>query len=105
MGETIIARRPPNDGADWDCQCARCGSSMNYEHCVSCGGLGWTEDDENHFCASRVTCADCGGDGGWVECLSGVAWCEAHPLPGCEGVKGGTAEWFRITPAAEVDRG
>lgn len=28
MGEAVIAPYPPNDGREWDCQCARCGSTV-----------------------------------------------------------------------------
>ncbi len=61
----VIARRPPNDGRDWDNQCARCGSSVY--------GL----DEE----LSGV-------------CMSSEEFCNANPLPGRKHIKRGQLEWF-----------
>lgn len=61
---TVIANHPPQDGREWDCQCARCGSTI-----------------------ARVN--------GPV-CVSGAAWCEAHPIQGRENVQRGAIEWFVI---------
>lgn len=67
--EVVIARLPPSDGQDWECQCARCGSSMAYP----CAAEGLT----------------------WM-CLSSPEWCEANPLKGREQVRRGSIEWFVV---------
>jgi hypothetical protein len=109
VSATVIARVPPNDGREWDSQCARCGSSLTHESCYACGGEGFVdcydEDplwyDEDDF----RTCDVCGGTGGWLRCLStfgedeqpqGKSWCEEHPLPGREDVSPNAAEWFTL---------
>ena len=63
--ESVIAKRPPNDGRDWDNQCARCGSSV-YQH------------DEDFYGV----------------CMSSPDWCNSHPLPGRKRIKRGQIEWF-----------
>lgn len=85
--ESFIADNPPSDGRDWDCQCARCGSSVHWETCGACGGEGITapgelyEEDPLWYAA-------------WGICMSSPEWCEAHPLTGRDAVKRGAIEWF-----------
>jgi hypothetical protein len=97
--KTVIAPHPPADGRDWDCQCARCGSSCYYRDCWNC------EDGYSHhncgddccccaFPEPNVVCDICDGDGGWNCCLSSAEWCQANPLPGRENVERGKIEWF-----------
>lgn len=95
MADSVIADSPPHDGQEWDCQCARCGSSCGYVDCGECGGDGYVEDDD---CCGTDTmqCRECGGHGGWPVCVSDDDWCNAHPLPGRENVKRGAIEWFVI---------
>lgn len=95
-----VAAEPPNDGREWDCQCARCGSSMDWTECWDCGGDGahdlydvdplWYDRDATERCAT------CEGAGGWWTCLSSSAWCNANPMPGSEAVERGAVEWFCI---------
>ena len=97
MDSAVIAIRPPNDGREWDCQCARCGSSVTYEPCGSCGGDGEWEVAEDYWGnTEEVRCDDCDGRGGWQVCLSDAAWCEAHPIEGRAAVPRGRVEWFVI---------
>lgn len=83
------------DGVEWfrhgdeeGCQCARCGSSCTFEDCYECAGdgyfEGYDEEDEDVF----LDCKTCGGNGGWHVCLSGAAWCLAHPIAGREEQEG-----------------
>ena len=73
-------------------QCARCGSSIDLEDCWACGGDGraWGDDD----CYQGEPCEWCDGAGHHWRCLSSVAWCEAHPMPGREDVERHTPEFF-----------
>jgi hypothetical protein len=90
-----IAENPPNDGREWDCQCARCGSSCYSASCEHCGGSGvddWDEGDWDYEGPS--TCDICQGEGGWMVCCSSLEWCEAHPIEGREAVTRGQIEWF-----------
>lgn len=85
----------PRDGREWDCQCARCGSSMFFEDCDNCGGEGWIEDDDwqaDH--GNGWDCDWCSGEGGYWVCLSSVEYCEANPLSGRDTIKRGKVEWF-----------
>lgn len=98
--EKIIARHPPRDGREWDCQCARCGSSMVYEECGSCDENGMSHHDcgEDSCCCAdpepNVPCDLCNGEGGWLECASDSGWCMSNPQEGRESVKRGAIEWF-----------
>lgn len=96
MGETVIASRPPNDGREWDAQCARCGSSAIYEQCPTCGGEGVVFFDDDDQDLGEFPCDDCDRAGGWAECGSDPAWCEAHPLPQREHIARGSIEWFVV---------
>lgn len=98
---TVIAECPPEDGQRWDCQCARCGSSMDFERCDSCGGDGFTapgdlyEEDPLWYDRDDVEpCQWCNGRGGWRRCSNSVEWCLAHPQEGRSLVLSGTVEWF-----------
>ncbi len=103
MSDVVIAPFPPSDGRDWECQCARCGSSVERRLCEQCDGMGRTADgelheedplwyDEDDFEACHV----CLGAGGWWHCLSDEAWCKDHPAEGRENVEPGTVEWFVV---------
>lgn len=93
--ESMIAETPPNDGREWDSQCARCGSSMDRVRCDSCGGDGWHEDvDGVNGSVDHVDCDICSGRGDWKVCMSSDEWCRAHPLPGREHIEPSTVEWF-----------
>lgn len=73
---------------DWE-QCARCGSSAFFEECEACGGDRYVEEDDwDGFEGGPMRiCDDCHGRGGWWGCVSSRDWCEAHPLPGREGIE------------------
>lgn len=101
----VFGDNPPRDGREWDCPCARCGSSIDWEQCGACGGEGitapgelyeqdplWYDEDDYENCHT------CGGEGSWGICISISEWCEAHPLPGREAVKRGIIEWFPVSP-------
>lgn len=95
--DKLIANHPPNDGREWDCQCARCGSSCVPYDCDNCGGEGEIDDDDWQFEGEFYTCDWCRGDGGGWECCSSKEWCEANPAPGREDVAHGAIEWFVIS--------
>jgi hypothetical protein len=99
--EKIIADNPPSDGREWDCQCARCGSSIHWETCGACGGDGITapgelyqEDPLWYGPEDYEPCRQCDGEASWGICMSSREWCEAHPQPGRGDVKRGAIEWF-----------
>jgi hypothetical protein len=99
MKETsVIAKRAPRDGREWDCQCARCGSSCDWYDCSECGGEGGFdgyEEDPNWYAPGEtVPCHLCHGSGGGQWCISSEEWCNAHPMSGREQVKRGAIEWF-----------
>ena len=77
-------------GLEIDCQCARCGSSVDVQPCEECDD-GYILDDGDCY-----VCDDCHGRGNHKFCMSSSEWCEANPLPGREHVKRGTLEWFTI---------
>lgn len=89
MSDSVIAAHPPNDGREWDCQCARCGSSVIDEWCPDCGGDCEVWEDGESF-----SCSTCDGAGCWRVCASEDGWCEAHPIPGREQIRRGAIEWF-----------
>lgn len=85
-----IADHPPPEmygpGLEIDCQCARCGSSCDWQECCECDdGFSGHECGED-CCACpypepNVVCQYCWGRGGRHWCLSSPEWCEANPLP------------------------
>jgi hypothetical protein len=95
--ETVIAAHPPNDGRDYDCQCARCGSSVSSERCASCDGTGYVDLDQPGYDeGGLVTCDECFGVPVFHACLSSPEWCQSHPRPGRENVERGEIEWYVI---------
>lgn len=101
MSHPIIQRNPPPDGRNWDCQCARCGSSADFEECLECeDGYNGHDCGEDCCCClyaeDNVVCQYCDGQCGWVTCLSSADWCQANPLPGREDIQRGEIEWFLI---------
>lgn len=105
--QRIVLDHCPQDGREWDCQCARCGSSLTWEACSECGGEGRTAPGELHeqdplwyHPGDTEVCGGCGGDGGNYFCLSSAEWCEAHPMEGREAMESGRAEWFCIENAS-----
>ncbi len=99
MDKSVIQPLPPQDANEWDCQCARCGSSCESQGCDECGNDGWVEcedaDDIEEFGYCQV-CPDCYGNPVRYWCLSSQEWCEANPLPGREAVSRGEIEWFVV---------
>lgn len=90
----------PRDGREWDCQCARCGSSMHFVDCDNCGGEGDLEsDDWQDEEGYRRPCDWCHARGGHWACLSSAEWCEANPRDGRADVKRGAVEWFTFEVA------
>ena len=75
--QTHIGERPPADGNAWDCQCAHCGSSCDWQSCYNCED-GYSHHDCGEDCCccihpeDNVTCDICRGYGGWWSCLSSV---------------------------------
>ena len=100
MAPNVIQSFPPSDGREWDCQCARCGSSVCYWDCDSCGGDGYGYHDcgDDTCCClhpeDNIVCGICDGHGGWYLCVSDSSYCETHPLRGRENVQRGGIEWF-----------
>lgn len=99
--DTVIAPYPPEDGREWESQCARCGSSTTFVECDACGGDGYTAPGALHEMDplwydsdDDEPCGVCRGAGGWARCLSSEEWCSANPRPGREGLAQGTVEWF-----------
>ncbi len=101
-GEAVIAAHPPNDGREWDCSCARCGSSVDWEDCTNCDdGYDGHDCGEDCCCCAdpepNVVCHYCHGRGGWNGCMSSATWCQGNPLPGRENVKRGELEWYVLS--------
>lgn len=97
--KTHIGPRPPQDGGEWDCQCARCGSLCEYNRCDECeDGFDGHDCGEDCCCClhpeDNVICQHCNGYGGWYRCLSSIVWCKENPLPGREEIECGAIEWF-----------
>lgn len=104
--EKIIGNHHPRDGREWDNQCARCGSSMQFVDCDNCGGDGISGHDcgEDTCCCldpeDNEDCDWCQGSGGHWECLSSTEWCETHPVEGRESIGRGAVEWFTFDVAS-----
>lgn len=99
VSETIIATRPPEDGRQWDAQCARCGSTASWVDCENCDdGVSGHDCGEDSCCCldpeENLVCQFCRGNGGWTTCISDHEWCDSNPRPGREDVPSGRLEWF-----------
>lgn len=97
----------PHDGREWDVQCARCGSSLNFEPCEQCGGSGFDGHDcgEDSCCcadpADNVRCGACYGRCAFPVCVSEHSgWCKANPRPGREEIAESTPEWYTFDTRA-----
>lgn len=107
ISELIIAEFPPQDGKDYDCQCARCGSSADHQECDQCCGDGVDGHECGEDCCmcadpeDNVRCYTCRGRGGWYRCMSSKEFCEANPLPGREQIERGLIEWFPIAELSD----
>lgn len=99
---TDIITVPLNDDREWENQCARCGSSVDWEQCFDCWGDGYLYDEADYYEDWYQTgvCHNCRGEGGWWFCVSKSDWCEANPLEGREKMKRGTIEWFPLPRSA-----
>lgn len=96
---THIGMTQPDYKRDWDCQCARCGSSLDWELCSDCGGDGYYEEEDYEMCDTFYdSCPSCNGRGSFPCCLSSSEYCQANPLEDRESIKGGTPEWFTFDP-------
>lgn len=99
----LFADLPPSDGREWECQCGRCGSSVDFEECWNCGGERFSGHDCGEDCCccldpeENVVCDVCRGRGGWDHCISSSEWCQANPIPGREHVERGIIEWFPVS--------
>ena len=89
MSGGVIQPFSPEDGRDWDCQCARCGSSATLEEC--------------DFCCGNGECEMCHGAGHWWACLSSSEYCIGNPLPGREQTTRGI-EWFVVANKGRAGR-
>ena len=103
MIESFFGPMPPTDrqpmeDEEWECQCARCGSSCDYTRCECEDGYDGHDCGED-CCAclhpeENVVCEQCDGHGGWYRCLSSPEFCEANPIERRERVKRGQIEWY-----------
>jgi len=103
--ESHLGENPPFDGRRWECQCARCGSSLDWVNCEACGGDGCTEHGELHEQDplwydedDTEPCHQCGGRASFPDCMSSEEWCQANPMPGRESTERHTPEWFTFDP-------
>lgn len=76
-------------GPEEDCQCARCGSSVEWVRCGNCvDGFSHHDCGEDTCCCAdpedNVWCDWCGGAGGSWHCVSSPEWCQANAMPGRE---------------------
>lgn len=99
--DTTIGPMHPQDGHSYECQCARCGSSMMWAECENCGGEGLDGHDCGEDCCCCLDpepnqrCDYCRGSGGHWECMSSPRFCTANPLTGRDEIVRGTPEWYR----------
>lgn len=104
MKATYIGEHP-NDGRYYEAQCARCGSSLDFDDCEVCNGEGVDGHDCGEDCCcclypeDNVPCSYCHGYGSYPQCLSSEEWCQAHPLPGREQTPRNTPEWYVVEVA------
>lgn len=98
MSDSVIQPLPPRDGRDWDCQCARCGSSCDSEGCDECcnDGIVLADDYDDECDDYYVECPECLGNPVAYRCLSSPEWCQANPVEGRESVARGQIEWFVV---------
>lgn len=101
--DSVIGLEHPNDGRDWECQCGRCGASLEWVECEACGGEGITgpgelyEQDPLWYDPDDYeNCHQCGGQASFPRCLSSLAWCQANPIQGREAIAISTPEWFIV---------
>ncbi len=107
MSEFVIMNWPPNDGRDWHCQCARCGSSCDWQDCEECED-GFVEMDFGDDVVSEfdwVRCPHCKTHGGWWRCMSSTEYCEGNPIDGRETIHHGEIEWYTLEERKEVNGG
>ena len=100
--DTVIGLNHPRDGREWECQCARCGSSLDFETCDICGGDG----NDGHDCSEdscccmdpepNLTCHACRGRGSFPQCCSTAEFCKSNPQPGREAIEPSTPEWYVV---------
>ena len=96
---TIIQPDYPQDGREYEGQCARCGSSVDHVRCDHCeDGVNGHDCGEDVCCCrypeNNIPCDICRGRGGWWSCMSSPEWCKANPLDGREEIEQGQVEWF-----------
>lgn len=94
--DSVIKHLPPSDGRDWDCQCARCGSSCEFVDCYECDD-GFIDMDYGDDVISDIVaeiCPTCRGRGGWQHCMSSEQYCQANPIEGREHIERGKIEWY-----------
>lgn len=94
---TDFLRELPKDPWDYDTQCARCGSSLRFEACEMCDGEGWIEGTRHYHVVEHLGCPSCRGERCFPICLSSEEFCQSNPLPGREGEKRSTPEWFKVS--------
>lgn len=101
--DALIQPFPPHGRTgEWDCQCARCGSSADWRECEECDEDGMSGHDCGEDCCmclhpdENVLCEFCGGHGGDYWCCSSSEWCQANPLDGREAMTRGRIEWFQV---------
>lgn len=103
MSDTFIGLDHPKDGRQWEAQCARCGSTLEWIACSACDGEGETaygelyEQDPLWYLPSDTKpCHQCGGQASFPACISSEGWCKANPLPGREETPSSTPEWYAL---------
>lgn len=104
---TQIGGRQPDHYRDWECQCARCGSTLDFEPCTRCGGQGYLENgqDEDGQWEDDDRCEECLGRATFPVCMSGDEYCQANPIKGRESIQRNTPEWFTFDPPKKSENG